>query len=284
MDRLHRIIIALVALAVIGVSAWFIYDLYIRPKRALFLEEQRLQREAAAEAAAPKVDPSLAAFAATEQQAAGAESAHARELWQNFLTNFPDSPKIAEAQIALGTLNAAKLFSLEPSEHKTIHTVAKGDSLYKISRKYGTAIELIARANNLPNTMLQIGQQLVVPQTAITAVIDRKAGTLTLQNHGEFFRTYRLLSSRLPALPEGATAQSSVLETIMEVNGKRVAFGDKNYAEGQRSIVLSGQGAAIVTVPDGTPAEGMPTGLVLSATDMADVFVLLRRGVPITIK
>lgn len=284
MDRLHRIIIALVALAVLGASAWFIYDLYIRPKRALLFEEQRLQKEAAIQAEEAKVDHSLAAFAEAEQQASGADLARARELWQTFLTQFPESSKVADAQKALGTLNAAGLFSLEPSPHKVIHTIAKGDSLYKISRKYGTSIELIAQANNLPNTMLQIGQQLVVPQTEITAVVDREAGTLTLQNHGEFFRSYRLLSSRLPALHQGATAQSSVLETIIELNGKRLAFGDKAYAEGQRSIVLTGQGAAILSVRDDVAAEEMPAGLILSASDLAEVFVLLRRGVPVTIK
>lgn len=284
MNRLHAIIVALVALIVVGASAWFIYDLYIGPRRALLLEEQRMQEEAAAKAAESQVDPGIAAFEETEKQAQGADPARARELWLAFLESHAASPKAAGARDALGALNSAGLFSAEPSPHKAIHTVAKGDSLYKISRKFGTSIELIARANSLSGTMLQIGQELVVPQVEISAAVDRESKTLTLQNHGEFFRAYPLLSARVPSLPEGSSSESSVLETIAEADGKRLVFGDKNYAEGKRSIILSGSGVAILSVPADTPAEEMPPGLVVAEPDMAEIFVLLRRGVPVTIK
>lgn len=284
MDFLHKSIIAVVALAIVGGAGWFTYDLYIRPKRALALEERRLKDAAERKAAEAAIDHSLAAFDATAQQAQKAAPAQARELWMAFLKNYPGSSKAAAAQAALGPLNAADLFSPSPSPNKVVHTVAKGDTLYKISRANGTSVELIARANNLPGIMLQIGQQLVVPKTDIKATVDRAAGALVLENHGEFFRSYPLVSARLPALPEGAPAQSSVLETVVEAKGKRLVFGDKNYAEGKRSVILSGPAAAILTVPADTPAAQMPAGLVVSESDMAEIFVLLRRGVPVTIK
>ncbi len=284
MDRLHKSIIALVALAVAGSALWFTYDLYIRPKRAVALEQRRLEKEAAERAAEAAKDHSLAAFETTAQQAQKAAPAQARELWTAFLKNYPDSSKAAEVKATLGPLNSADLFSPSPSPHKIVHTVAKGDTLYKLSRKHGTSIELIARANNLAGIMLQIGQQLVVPQTDIKVTADRATSALVLENHGEFFRSYPLVSSRLPALPEGSPAQSSVLETVVEAKGKRLVFGDKNYAEGKRSIVLSGPGAAILSVPAGTPAAEMPPGLVVAESDLAEIFVLLRRGVPVTIK
>lgn len=282
MNRLHGIIIVLVALIVIGTSAWFAYDLYIGPQRALLLEKQQMEEKAKREES--REDPALAAFAETEKQTQGADPARARELWMAFLESNPASVKDAEAKNALGALNSAALFSAEPSPHKTLHTVAKGDSLYKISKKYGASIELIARANNLSGTMLQIGQNLIVPQIEITASVDRESQTLTLQNHGEFFRAYRLLSVRLPSTPAGSPSQSAVRETLVEADGKRLVFGDKNYAEGKRSIILSGSGVAILTAPAETPAEGMPPGILISESDMADIFVLLRRGTPVTIK
>mgnify|MGYP001765828084 FL=1 len=284
MDFLHKSIIAVVALAIVGGAGWFTYDLYIRPKRALALEERRIKDAAERKAAEAAIDHSLAAFDATAMQAQKAAPAQARELWMAFLKNYPGSSKAAAAQAALGPLNAADLFSPSPSPNKVVHTVAKGDSLYKISRANGTSVELIARANNLPGIMLQIGQQLVVPKTDIKATVDRAAGALVLENHGEFFRSYPLISARLPALPEGTPAQSSVLETVVEAKGKRLVFGDKNYAEGKRSVILSGPAAAILTVAADTPAAQMPAGLVVSESDMAEIFVLLRRGVPVTIK
>lgn len=284
MDFLHKSIIAVVALAIVGGAGWFTYDLYIRPKRALALEERRIKDAAERKAAEAAIDHSLAAFDATALQAQKAAPAQARELWMAFLKNYPGSSKAAAAQAALGPLNAADLFSPSPSPNKVVHTVAKGDTLYKISRANGTSVELIARANNLPGIMLQIGQQLVVPKTDIKATVDRAAGALVLENHGEFFRSYPLISARLPALPEGTPAQSSVLETVVEAKGKRLVFGDKNYAEGKRSVILSGPAAAILTLAADTPAAQMPAGLVVSESDMAEIFVLLRRGIPVTIK
>ena len=284
MDFLHKSIIAVVALAIVGGAGWFTYDLYIRPKRALALEERRIKDAAERKAAEAAIDHSLAAFDATAMQAQKAAPAQARELWMAFLKNYPGSSKAAAAQAALGPLNAADLFSPSPSPNKVVHTVAKGDTLYKISRANGTSVELIARANNLPGIMLQIGQQLVVPKTDIKATVDRAAGALVLENHGEFFRSYPLISARLPALPEGTPAQSSVLETVVEAKGKRLVFGDKNYAEGKRSVILSGPAAAILTLAADTPAAQMPAGLVVSESDMAEIFVLLRRGIPVTIK
>ena len=42
------------------------------------------------------------------------------------------------------------------------HTVQKGETLYFISKKYGVSIKLLQELNNLPNTILTIGQQLVL--------------------------------------------------------------------------------------------------------------------------
>ncbi len=44
-----------------------------------------------------------------------------------------------------------------------IYTVNRGDSLWKISRKYSVSIEEIKRLNNLKNTTIYPGQQLRIP-------------------------------------------------------------------------------------------------------------------------
>lgn len=44
------------------------------------------------------------------------------------------------------------------------YTVAKGDSLYQISRKYHTPVEVIRTANNLKGDLISPGQQLIIPE------------------------------------------------------------------------------------------------------------------------
>lgn len=279
MDLLHKGIVAVVAAAVAGGAAWTAYDLYIRPKRALALEQRRVEREAAVRAAEKVRDPSQEAYAAAAKLGDGPE---ARQAWKDFLQKFPASPKAPEVRVKLGPANIADFFSATETEWKESHTVAKGDSLFKISKLHGTSIELIARANGLTNTMLQIGQQLVLPKPDLKVTIDRASKELILENRGEFLVSYAMKSAQVPGLPEGKPASCSVAETLVDADGKRVVFGDKRYAAGRRIVTLSPPGGAITSSPEAT--TNPPAGLALSEPDMAEIFVLLRRGVPVTIK
>lgn len=48
-------------------------------------------------------------------------------------------------------------------EEVTYYTVVKGDSLYGIARKFGINVNDLISANNLEDTVLQIGDQLIIP-------------------------------------------------------------------------------------------------------------------------
>lgn len=279
MDRAHRLIIALLAVLIFGGGAWFVYRLYIHPPMAVRAEQRQLAR--AEQAAETPDDPSAAAFAdalaATEE--APPEATRAR--WKQFLAEHPDSPQAPEARARLGPLNMAALFAEEPGEETAVHTVVRGDSLSRIARQQGTTIDLLARANHLGGTMLQIGQQLVIPRVEITATIDRQARVLRLHNRGEFLREYPLLAAAVPGVPEGGTAEVRVVDTIVESDGRRVTFGQNGYPAGQRTILLSPPAGAITAAE---PADETAAGLVVKKQDMGEIFVLLRRGVPVTIE
>jgi LysM repeat protein len=54
-----------------------------------------------------------------------------------------------------------------PSPTPTIYTVQQGDTLTSIGQRFGVPWQAIAAANGLPeNTLLQLGQQLVIPVPA----------------------------------------------------------------------------------------------------------------------
>lgn len=44
------------------------------------------------------------------------------------------------------------------------HTIKKGDTLWALSRKYGTTVTAIQRANGLKGTNLKIGRRLLIPR------------------------------------------------------------------------------------------------------------------------
>ena len=48
----------------------------------------------------------------------------------------------------------------------TTYTVKSGDNLYAIAKQYNTSASAIANLNNLPNSILSIGQKLKIPATS----------------------------------------------------------------------------------------------------------------------
>lgn len=56
-----------------------------------------------------------------------------------------------------------KLLIPTTSSPKKIYTVKSGDSLWKISREFGTTVSELRKLNNLTSDILSIGQQLIIP-------------------------------------------------------------------------------------------------------------------------
>lgn len=51
----------------------------------------------------------------------------------------------------------------KPMHSTRSHTVAKGDTLYSLSRRYGTTVEAIQRANGLNGTLIRLGDSIKIP-------------------------------------------------------------------------------------------------------------------------
>ena len=49
-----------------------------------------------------------------------------------------------------------------PTDASTTHTVAQGETLYSISKKYNTTVENLKQKNNLMDNAISIGQQLII--------------------------------------------------------------------------------------------------------------------------
>lgn len=274
-------ILVLVA-AILGGTAYFINELYYK--------EQKLDIEEAAASPTPTPEPTphpgIAAWAAIKDKVA-APTVESRDALAVFLSTHPDAPTVPEARQALGRINLALFKNPDTSPGTTLHTVKKGDSLARIASQLKSNAELIFWANALPNINLQIGQTLVVPSPDTAIVINRSKSLVTLMHQGTFFKDYSPVSMQLPAAASSGEIEAKVTDRIALKGDTRVAFGHKDYPSTERSILINPGNLVLRTPPppmeDGsTPA--MPTGIVLSPQDFAELYVLVKSGTPVLIK
>ncbi|MFM8983738.1 MAG: LysM peptidoglycan-binding domain-containing protein, partial [Spartobacteria bacterium] len=168
-----------------------------------------------------------------------------------------------------------------------IYTVKKGDSLVRIASQNKSNAEMIYWANGLSSINLQIGQQLLVPLFEASLVVNRANSSVTLFNNGEFFKEYPAVSMTLPGSADAAPVETKISDRVARKGEKRVPFGDKDYADTERLILLGVGGVSIKPVPapaaDGTTPPA-PSGIVLKPEDFAEIYVLVKTGTPVTIQ
>ena len=59
-------------------------------------------------------------------------------------------------------ISKSKKSRKEKNKNEKVHTVQKGDTLYSISKKYNSSIEIIRKNNNLKSDIISIGQKLKI--------------------------------------------------------------------------------------------------------------------------
>jgi LysM repeat protein len=67
----------------------------------------------------------------------------------------------AQAPLAPSGLQPVSVYSARTAGG--LHTVVKKDTLYNISKRYGVTLDALKQANQLPDSRIQLGQNLVIP-------------------------------------------------------------------------------------------------------------------------
>jgi LysM domain-containing protein len=78
----------------------------------------------------------------------------AMELSPSALGIAPDVPAVPEPTESL----------LGSTRSPAVHVVKPGETLYRISRKYGVTVEKVRKWNKLPDDIIEVGQKLIVGQ------------------------------------------------------------------------------------------------------------------------
>ncbi|MFV0337989.1 MAG: LysM peptidoglycan-binding domain-containing protein [Chthoniobacterales bacterium] len=271
-------------LAILGGGAYYGYELFYKPKQ--IIEAEKAEQATAAELPPPP-DPSIAVFEQIVSSYLPSEPeklASTATALENFLADYPDSPSVDDARDVLGEIHADLLLSTHVDEGKETYTVVSGDALASVANKHKSNIELLMRANNLLSHNLSVGQKLLIPKVDFSVVVDTTKNKVILSNHGKFFRQYPILSISLPG--GISSLDTKVTDKLAMKGSSRVAFGGPEYAASDRWVMLE-KGIAFRAMPEvevpGTPVA-IPAGIVLARPDVEEIFSLVSRGTPVTIR
>lgn len=267
------VILTLVA-AILGGSAYYSYELFWKPNLPPAPGEVESPPP-------PPPDPSAVAYDKIRAKLDPGDRKAQRVALAGYLAQFPDAPQAVEAAKELGALNARRVFSPRESVDELPYKVQKGDSLVRIASKFKTNAELIYRVNNLETINLRIGQELHIPTVDMSMVLNPKKRTITLFDHGEFFKRYSIVSEK--AGRSAGPGTTKVSDKLALQGADRVAFGSKNYVGSDRWIMLARPGLVIRGLPEDA-GETPPAGILVSPTDIEEIFLLVSRGVPVTIE
>ena len=232
----------------------------------------------------PTPDPGIAMFNQAKREIASGDQNDAQKILLALVQSFPDSTRINEAKKLLGDLNISAFFSPEPGPDKTEYVVIRGDSIARIATKTKNPAELIFKANGLDSLTIQPGRKLIIPKGQFSLVVNTKKGDVTLMNDGIFFRWYKPLELKLPA--KVVLGQFKAREKIAWADGIRVAFGEKKYLGSSRWIAVNGSGITLYseTNPQKPNVQKPATGIMLGPADMEELFALVVKDTPVTVK
>lgn len=270
----------LLAVIIFGGAAFFSYDLFVKPER-------KIQQEKSGEIPVePIPDVSLPEYQAAAKLRQEGKLLETRDALLNFLQKFPNSQHTEEVKDLLGLVNTEMLFTDYRSPEKQEYIVKSGDVLAKVANKMKTTPELIMRTNNLTNSMLRVGQRLLISRPDFTVFIQRKAQTVILLNHGQFFKRYHVKAVRLSP-KQAPRINTRVAEVLAWKGGKRVGFGTKEWVGSTRWIRLAQPGYFLFAVPEpGQRDESNqppPPGLGLTPSDTEELSSLVNSKTAVTI-
>jgi len=280
-QRFFKLLVVLtLAIIIFGGAAYFGYDIFIRPQK---IAEQELSGPPPT----PPPDPGLPDYEKCVQLKQAGKVVEAQAAFEQFVVNNPNSTLIADAKKILGEINSDLFFSATPTPDKEQYVVKPGDAIAKIERKLKTTADLIMRTNNLDDPRrLRVGQVLMVSHPDFSLVIKRKDHSVTVYNHGKFFKQYPVKSWNIPTGKPTPAIKARVTEKAAWKDGKRVAIDSKDYLGSGRWIVLSMQTYTLYTESDNPSLTMKPSsgGIGLEEEDAIELATLLGRNTPVTIE
>lgn len=212
----------------------------------------------------------------------------AQQTLYRLLEQAPNHPRRGEIEDMLGKVNLDLFRSDIPLEGEAIHEIVKGDTLAGLQKKYKVNYEVIQLVNGIDDPKkLRLGQKIKIPNIKFSIEVDKANNTLTLLNHGKFFKKYRVRTGENDMqTPSGNfTITDKVKDPVWDHDGKKIPAGDPANELGSRWMAFSGRSLGIHEAIDpGTIGTYSSNGCVgMLRQDVEELYDLVPIRTPVTI-
>ena len=182
--------------------------------------------------------------------------------------------------------NMQDMMSPAIGEGSIEYVVQPGNSLYRISRKYNTTIELIKKINGLEGDMIRVGQKLKVVNAKFSVFVDKAKNILILKKNGEYFKTYSISTGKNNSTPVGVfKVEEKLVKPLWYSVGAVVSPDSEDYELGARWMGISAQGYGIHgTKDESTIGQQVTLGCVRMKNDeVVELFDIIPSGTEVEI-
>ena len=191
----------------------------------------------------------------------------------------------------LGEINMALLLSDKAvSEEDKVIKLQKGQYVYNIARDHKIPMELLLKVNRINDPRrLRIGRTIRIPDISFSLLCDKSENTMTLYNHGDFFKRYTVRTGRrADATPVGGfKVLNKKLDPkwVSPVTNKKYAPGDPENELGTRWMAFQGDILGIHgTIHPETVGHYASNGCIgMLKEDVEELFDLIPVGTPLEI-
>jgi len=172
----------------------------------------------------------------------------------------------------------------------SFYQMKRGDTIIGLGKRFDVSPDLIMHVNQIDNPRnLRIGRRIKIPNLRLDMIVDKAENTLTLFNHGEFLKKYRVRTGQHNRLTP--TGNFKILNKIKEPewtnprDGSRYGSGEKGNELGTRWMGFEGRSLGLheAVNPDtiGTYSSFGCIGLIRA--DIEEIFNLVPIGTRIKI-
>jgi lipoprotein-anchoring transpeptidase ErfK/SrfK len=246
-----------------------------------------VQAEAEAEAALRARDPGPALLAEARQIQVRGDLSAAREKAYEALAAATQPAGRAACEAYLGDLNIQTVMNPHPMAEKVDYTIARGDMLAVLARRFKTTVELIAKSNNIRGSNIRPGDRLRILSGTFRIEVSLSENSLTLLLNDRFFKRYRVGTGQYQKTPPGEFQITDRIAqpTWWRPDGKEIPFGHPDNVLGTHwlSLNLKGYGIHGTWQPESIGKQESAGCVRLLNPDIEELFTLLPVGVAVRI-